>query len=230
MVKKILLITLLVLELFATNLYAQNQDDKDVSIKDLPLIGDDNIISKAINNAIEIRKAYNSIMYSQEEVDNIKKAVEANKSGQAFLTEEESSKELTAEEKAALEEEKKLKELAEINERSKIHLGSILYFSKKSWVIWLNKNKITSSDNKKENEFYVESINGHEVNISWSLSLTKWRVLSGRNNNDEAPKTDSNNRVNLRFTLMPNQTYLLRDDLVVEGKTISLASTTPQNL
>jgi hypothetical protein len=223
MIKKILP-TLLFFGLFATNVNAQNQAAEDFLIKDLPAIGGDNVVSNAINNAIEVRKLYQSLMYSQEEADGIKKAIEANKSGQAFLAQEESSKELTPEEKAALEEERKRKELAEINERSKIHLGSILYFSENSWVIWLNKNKISASDNKASNEFYVESIDGNEVVVLWSLSLTKWRVLSGRSNNDDAPKTNASNRVTLRFTLMPNQTYLLRDDVVIEGKTISLAS------
>ncbi len=101
---------------------------------------------------------------------------------------------------------------------SYIYLNSILYFPPNSWSVWVNDKKISSEDNKKTAEFYVKAIDNNEVNIIWTISISKWKILSGKKSESSAPKINKNSQVEISFRLKPNQTYILSSGTVVEGR------------
>ncbi len=166
---------------------------------------------------------FKTIMFDNKDIDNIDKAISLFGTGQSLNIKDEQYDDINN--KQDLEGDLKLKNeknLLELNERSKIYLGSIFYFSPRNWAIWLNKDKVTHDENNRKNEFYVEKINGRQASILWTLSLSKWRILSGKSQNETTQYSNDNNQVLVRFTLRPNQTYVLKFDKVFEGKDIKL--------
>lgn len=180
----------------------------------------DGLASVLLNNKI------NSLMLDDQESGNLERAVDAFKNNQPYTPEgsdsTDVSKNSTEDEKAKAEAER-LKQIEEAknreNEKSYIYLASIIYFSPKDWIVWINERKITSQTNDPKKELYVESIKKDRATILWKLSLSKWRVISGKSE-DLAPKTNSDNQIEIHFELKPNQTYILSANKVVEGKAL----------
>jgi hypothetical protein len=146
-----------------------------------------------------------SLMFDDEENDDIERAIDSFKNNQIYTPK---NQEVV---------ETKDKEAEEKNEKSYIYLSAIMYFSSKDWVIWLNDQKITSKNNSSNNEIFVDSINKDQVKILWRISLSKWRIISGKNSTENV-KTNSQNQVETIFTLKPNQTFVLDSNSVFEGK------------
>lgn len=180
-------------------------------------------ITKTLGELVKKRKKRaKSLMFSDEEIDNLKRAVNSYESGEALEIDDGVANNNDDED---LENAKKREqELVELNERSKIHLGSIMYFNKKKWAIWLNKTKITAQNNDKNNEFFVKRISRDKAYILWSLSLSKWRILSGATPEDAKIKVNDKNQVMINFVLRPNQSFLLRHSRIIEGHDVSLVS------
>lgn len=207
--------------------YSQNRQNEGVRTFELNEINKNIAIKNSI--ATELKQVFKkkkpnfkSLMYDDEEMDLIKKSILALKSGESLSIEDENSNKLNKEELAKLEQERKNRDLLELNERSKIYLGSIIYISQDDWAIWLNKDKITSYNNKKNNEFFVERINRDKADILWTLSLSKWRILSGKTGNENLPNINEKNQVLVRFNLKTNQTFILRYNNIIEGKQVSI--------
>ncbi len=201
--------------------YAQNIRTEDLKDIKSPIIAK-NINDASVNSNDETKpKILKSLMFDNEEIDEIKKAIFSYKNGESYIPEGFESASTSEEDKKKIEQEQREKELSEVNERSRIFLGSALYISKEHWAIWLNKTKITSLDNKKENEFFVKAIDGNKVHILWTLSLSKWKVLTGKTSDVDLPKVNSKNQVVVDFILNPNQTFLLRYNSIIEGKNIA---------
>lgn len=176
-------------------------------------------IKDAIGNVLMNNKA-TSLMFDDEENTNINRAVDSLRNKQSYVPDEGfDAKQLSEEEKKRAaqkgdeEERKKLE-----NEKSYAHLASILYLNDKNWVIWINQRKLLSSANKPENELYVRSINKDRVSCVWRMSLSRWKILSGKFSSESAPKVNSNNQVEMEFVLHPNQAYSLVNSKIVEGK------------
>jgi hypothetical protein len=164
-----------------------------------------------------------SLMFDDEEIANIDRAVESLKNNQIYIpTDDESQKNLTEEEKKKKEEEdKKKSSQSEDNEKSYIYLASIIYFTPKDWAIWINQQKITPETNKPTNEFYLTSVKKDSVKILWKLSLSKWKILSaGSKNEGTPPATNKDNQVEIEFELQQNQTFVLSSRTVVEGRAV----------
>jgi len=213
----IVLMSFLPLKSYAQNNLAEQPAKKTV----------DNFIAKEleeINSGFKKKYNFKSLMFSDEEFDAIRKAILSYRSGAAYSPEQLEQNVLSDAEKARLEKERIAKEVSEINERSKIYLGSLLYISKEHWAIWLNNDKLSSNINKKENEFYVKEIDGHKVKILWTLSLSKWKILSGKSSVNDLPKTNDKNQVLIEFVLQPNQTFILKYNNVIEGRNVSLSN------
>jgi hypothetical protein len=159
---------------------------------------------KTKNNKIK------SLMLSDKELDEVENAINAlieKKPLKAKVEKSQSTQEAT-------------EEVVKVQERSKIYLNAILYISKKNWIAWINGEKITTENNSKSNSIYIKSINNNKANIEWKMGLSKWRVLTGRQNIEEDiyPLNKTTNQVKVNFSIKVNQTYSLIDNKVTEGK------------
>ena len=144
-------------------------------------------------------------MYDPDELIGIENAIDALKNDQVY---------------APTNQEEDIKKPATTdkgNARSYIYLGSILYFGPKNWAVWIDGKKVTYESNKTSQELYLTSVNNLDVSIIWTMSISKWKILSGKKNEDLAPKANSNNQIEIKFSLKSNQTYSLRSGNVTEG-------------
>ena len=175
-----------------------------------------NSISKILgdNSAITVPV----LMFNDQEIANINRALDSLKNNQIFVPEGLEKKE---EKPAEENQEKKEESEVEENEKSYIYLGSLIYFTPSDWVIWLNDQKISTSNNDPQKEIYVTKVLSDRINVKWKMSLTKWKILSGKRDETQAPRLDFNsNIVESEFELRPNQTYILGSNSVVEGKAV----------
>jgi len=212
---------------FATNAIAQDQ----LPNKDLNINGIADVVNKAIvgeqpqnqssndkkpatNNLSKTvsptssKKDYSSLMYSDEEIRKIQEALDAFNDGKPLIDKTQNTPPI---------EDQTSESPPKDDAKSYIYLGSILYSSPNKWSVWINDRKISSSNNKPSNELYIKSINEDEVNIIWTMSTSKWKILTNTKSDEGAP-INANNQVEFDFTLSFNQTYMLNGDKTVEGK------------
>lgn len=192
--------------------------EKNTETKPDPIVTP-NKIQDAISSIL-LNKQASSLMFDDEENSNIDRAVESLKNNQIYTPEEDDEKDgpnkkNEEEEKLKLEEKK-----SQENEKSYIYLASIIYFSSKDWAVWINEQKITSETNKSDKELYLKSVQKDHVRLVWKLSISKWKILSGRKSEDMAPKINKDNKVEVEFELRPNQTFILSTNNVVEGRAV----------
>lgn len=174
-----------------------------------------------VNDALEmllLNKKATSLMFDDEQNNNIDRAVESLKNNQTFIPEGEEDPTVAAEKKedAAKLEEKRIEE----NEKSYLYLASIIYYSGADWAVWINDQKITSKTNDRSKELYLKSVQRTNVKVVWKLSISKWKILSGRKSEEVAPKINKDNQVEVEFDLRPNQTFILSTNSVVEGRAV----------
>ncbi len=185
------------------------------------------LLEKAKNGLAETllgKDKPNSLMFDDQEYDNLQSAVESLKNNEVYVPEGSDANEILTEEgKKKAEEAEALKKAKEAenqeNEKSYIYLASIIHFNSKDWIIWINDKKITSKTNDATKELYVKKISKSDVSILWKLSLSKWKIISGKKE-EFAPKTNSENQIEIHFDLKPNQTFILSSGKVVEGKAL----------
>ncbi len=156
-------------------------------------------------------------MYNSEEMQKINKAFQMYRQGEEYIVEDEKIEE-GGDDKNQFTEELKI-----IEEKSRIYLGSILYFSKNNWSVWINDKIISSDNNKPSNELFIRSINGKKANIVWSLSPSKWQILMGKNLEENDSRVNKNNLIIVKFSLQNNQSFLLKENKVIEGRPPSKA-------
>jgi len=199
-----------------------SQEDLDKKDANTKKVKDNNDIISAIGKAKEGNIAdillgknkVNSLMYTQEEYQKISDALRALENDIVYVPPKSlDSTELTQESE---EEGKPEEEL--VNEKSYIYLASILYLSSDEWIVWINDEKITAQNNNKNSEFYIEKIFKDRINVLWKMGLTKWKIFTGIVNEEKLPQVNQDNRIEIRFTLRPNQTYSLTTGKVTEGK------------
>lgn len=189
-----------------------------------PIKGVTNVIDKAKQTAEAIKQRNElvntllgnnkptSLMFDDDENENVNRAVESYKTGQSFIMGGNEDKNIPT-----VSEVDKEKQKQEENAKSYVYLASILYNDKKNWAIWISGNKITSADNDSKKELYVKSITHDEVKMRWTISISKWKILSGKSDESLAPKINENGQIEINFTLKPNQTFVLNANQVVEG-------------
>ena len=176
-------------------------DSKTKSDKANPDSG--NSISKIVSSLVGKKSNTPSLMFSTEEIEKIEEATTAHKNNQPFNTE------------TKVAEKEELSTGGEVN--SCVYLGSIMYHSPTSWATWINGEKITNSDNKLGNEIYVKSISPDNVELVWTMSISKWKILAEQKSESGAP-IGADNQVELKFKLSFNQTYMLNGGKVIEGR------------
>lgn len=192
----------------------------DAPIKDLT-INKSKIVSGDLANSIGtilLNKKTTSLMFDDDQVSNIDRAVDAFKNNQQF-TPEMSDEEMAAQalKDKTNKENLKAKEEAE-NEKSFIYLASIIYFNSKDWTVWINNQKIKAVTNTPTKELYLESVKNDSIKVRWRISLSKWKILSGKRSDADAPNLNENNQVEFVFDLKPNQTFSLNSAKVIEGR------------
>lgn len=161
-----------------------------------------------------------SLMYDEEQFANIEKAIEAMRNNQAFTPEGAEANKQSAEEAKKQAEEIKSIEESEDNVKSYVFLSSIMYFAEKQWSLWVNDKKFMSSSNSDDNELFFKNVTQDKAVIVWRLSISKWKILSGKKSEEYAPKINENNQVEVEFTLKPNQTFILSSNKVVDGRAV----------
>jgi hypothetical protein len=203
---------------------SQNNDkiQKSINIDNMKA-GETPISSNSIKNALDdifSPSKLKSIMYDEEQFTNIEKAIEALRNNQSFTPEgEEANKQNAEDAKKQAEDIKKL-EGGEENVKSYVFLSSIMYFSEKQWSLWINDKKFLANSNSNENELYFKNVTEDKITIVWRLSISKWKILSGKKSEEYAPKINENNQVEVEFSLKPNQTFILGSNKVVDGRAV----------
>jgi hypothetical protein len=93
-----------------------------------------------------------------------------------------------------------------------------MFFSDKSWSLWINDKKFIASTNNPDTELFFKDVSQDKVTVIWKLSISKWKILSGKKSEELAPKINKENQVEVTFSLKPNQTYVLNSNKTVDGK------------
>ena len=163
--------------------------------------------------SILLNKKLSSLMFDDEESSAIERTIESLKNNQIYSPED--GNDLNAETGTDI-----AAKAAEESEKSYIYLASIIYFTAKDWAIWINDQKITAETNSKDKEIYLKSVQKDRVKVVWKMNLTKWKIISGRNSVELAPKVNADNKIEIEFELKPNQTYILTSNNVVEGRAV----------
>jgi hypothetical protein len=158
-----------------------------------------------------------SLMFNDEELGGISLAIDSFKSGKEYVPDGENSDAKASDEKEETKPEND-------NEKSYIYLGSIIFSSDKNWTVWINKQKIARETNKLGEELYIKSVTKDSAKVLWTLSISKWKILSGKKSEEFAPKINDNNQVEVEFSLSPNQTYILSSNMIMEGRFMPTAT------
>lgn len=149
-------------------------------------------------------KKNSSLMYDDDELSDIDSVIESLKNDQVYVPADK-----VGDSKRPVDDKGNIK--------SYIYLGSIIYFGPKNWTVWIDNRKINCDDNKNDNELYLTLVTNSDVSVLWTMSISKWKILSGKKNEKLAPKINGNNQVEIRFTLKTNQTYILTADKIADG-------------
>jgi len=230
--KNIFLLSFLFSCLLSFYAFCQNNDVKQgelpaMAASDAKTTLDENQLKDPLkNNKNELvnsllgKKRPTSLMFDEEEIDGVNRALDYLKTGQTFVPDDSlltDSEKIARDQKLDLEKNVQ-KEFEEDNKKSFLYLGSMLYYSPQEWTIWINDVKVTSSDNNPKKEFFVRMIDNETVKLRWSIGISKWKILTGKGDDDQIPPVNANNQVVINFTLRPNQTYILGSNTVVEGR------------
>jgi hypothetical protein len=178
-----------------------------------------NSIKNALDDIFSPSKL-KSLMFDEEQFANIEKAIEAMRNNQSFTPEGAEAKKQSAEDAKKQAEEIKTLEESEDNVKSYVYLSSIMYFADKQWSLWINDKKFVANSNSDENELFFKNVSQDKATIIWRLSISKWKILSGKKSEEYAPKINENNQVEVEFTLKPNQTFILSSNKVVDGRAV----------
>lgn len=206
-----------------SNSFAQTNEEnsKSVNIDKAPQVSNNDISASAVKKAVDeffLSSKIKSLMFDDEQYGNIENAIEAMRNNQAFVPQGIELTKQSDEEAKRQAEELKNVEASEENAKSYIYLSSIMFFSPQSWSLWINETKYMASTNKEDGELFFKDLSQDKVTVVWKLSISKWKILSGKKSEEYAPKINSANQVEVEFSLKPNQTFILSSNKVVDGK------------
>jgi len=98
-------------------------------------------------------------------------------------------------------------------------LDSLVYYSAKDWLVWINGEKITQDTSKESSNIHVVQISADKVTVEWfplemNRVLDTWRQFP----NSEVMVDAGHGQV--VFTLKPNQTFSSYTMTVLEGRVL----------
>ena len=227
------IISTLLLILFYQNSLAQEAEEfiendlPEVSVDDAPIkkltVNKSPSATSAEATPIEdilLSKNIVSLMFTDDQSDNINRALDAFKSNQEFIPEQTAKEREENAGKLKEDEDREREKKVSENAKSFIYLASIVYFTPKDWAVWINDKKITYKDNDPEQEIFLVSVKPDSAQISWNLSVSKWRILSRQSADAVPPNLNENNQVEINFELHPNQTFSLNTSEISEGRAL----------
>lgn len=219
------ILTFLAINFFINNANSQNNQEKIDLSKSINIdkLADKNnqISAESVKKSIEqifSPSKLVSLMYNDEQFSNIEKAIEASRNNVEFVPEGEEAKKLSEEQAKKQKEENEDIQKTEDNAKSYVYLSSIMFFSENSWSLWINDKKYATSTNNPDSELYFKNVSQDQVTVIWKLSISKWKILSGKKSEELAPKINKDNQVEVTFNLKPNQTFILNSNKTVDGK------------
>jgi len=168
--------TLLAFSLLITDANSQNAVDNVEIAKSINIdkLADRNnkisgeSVKKSIDEIFSPSKLI-SLMYNDEQFSNIEKAIEAARNNVEFVPEGEEAKKLSEEEAKKQKEEVEDLQKNEENAKSYIYLSSIMFFSEKSWSLWINDKKFVASTNNPDSELFFKDVSQDKVTVIWKL-------------------------------------------------------------
>ena len=162
-------------------------------------------------------QSYNSIMFSNENIKDISATFPRfyyllNNKGKT-ASEDEIKQALDAENISKSREN--LVNLEDTN--IYIYLNSIMYISKNAWSVWINDSKITNENNENR-DIIIKKITPNYINIVWSFDLNQWDIVNPNKIIPEDMYKIKDNIVSIFLRMSPNQTYIVRDNKIWEGR------------
>jgi len=97
------------------------------------------------------------------------------------------------------------------------YLNSILYISNNYWTVWLNETKITNEINGDSN-IKVLRLSPLKADFAWNFGLSIWDLINPNKIIPESMYEIKDNKVTLYFSLRPNQTFIPKENKVIEGR------------
>lgn len=166
----------------------------------------------SVDNLI-LNKEHPSLMFSYDESVKIKEAVDSYRNDPLDP--------ILREEKLKSQESNQVKEEDKNENQSNIYLASILFLNQNNWAVWINNEKINSENNNRDNELFIKSISKNDINLIWQMSISKWKILSGYSaESNITPELNKDNKVEVLISLKPNQTFILKNSKIIEGKLV----------
>lgn len=162
-------------------------------------------------------QSYNSIMFSNENIKDISATFPRfyyllNNKGK-IASEDEVKQTLDTENISKSREN--LVNLEDTN--IYIYLNSIMYISKNAWSVWINDSKITNENNENR-DIIIKKITPNYINIVWSFDLSRWDIVNPNKIIPEDMYKIKDNIVSIFLKISPNQTYIVRDNKILEGR------------
>lgn len=154
-----------------------------------------------------------SLMFNDDEIENISAAVKAYRGNQKFVFKGAGGQKI---EENAPAKVSTVSKLAAPEDVGYLYLQSIIYLGSHNWSLWINGKKMTAENNDPNKSLYIKSINKNSATFVWKIDQNKWKELSGKISTDNA-KVNSNNQVEIETVLSLNQAYSVKTDKVIDG-------------
>lgn len=210
--------------------YGQEENSPTPPAQDINQLGSAITSEKKKIDASILEQFVNSIIYNENDITNIQKAIEAFETGVSL-------KSLLGEETIGetIEDEDYRESITAIfdveeEEAPVFYLGSILFISEDQWTIWLNNNKI-SSDNPFHPLLKIYKVSNGSAVFVWNpKSLSRivpgWKKYLAYDPDSNLYTNNSNILVDgdlntVSFVLRPNQSFDASLFNIIEGKSIA---------
>ena len=194
-------------------------------------VNEESNVSENNKSSKDYYQSYKSIMFSTDNIKNINDTFPRfyyllnnrdNKNSEKLSEVEK----IVAENKEVVKKKINLVNLEDTN--IYIYLNSIMYIADNAWSIWINESKITNSNNG-DADIVVSEIRPNYVDIIWSFNLDQWDIVNPKKLIPESMYEIKNNIVSVFLTLSPNQTFIARENKILEGKPIFVRKNKQQN-
>jgi hypothetical protein len=156
--------------------------------------------------APEIFKEYKSIMFSDQEIIQLKATEEAQKIKRA---QEERQQ-------VAVEKEPRKRQASAYYTYPQFYLGSLAYYSAEEWTFWLNGKKYTPASGTEADGVTIESVLPSRIIFTYKVRKEEPIDLQATPN-DSGIQINTNER-SIMFALSPNQTFSTYGLRLYEGR------------
>lgn len=164
----------------------------------------DTTTAEADKSVKKIDRVYVSLMFTEENIQDIFKALPASSTG----IPDQYSLGFNGDQNG----ENDINKTTNLS----IYLNSVMYISDNAWSLWLNGNKITNMS-KNTGDIEVVKVTPLYVDFVWKVSDLQWQAINKNNLIPSSNYKVNGDYVDLYFTLSPNQTYIPALNQILEG-------------